>query len=112
LKKQGLLSWLKLRRTLSFSGWPEFDYPLVERDIPSDPDARHLAELVAAHDKNEWRDTLAMALGYALRKSESLMRGKGQRQRAQGLRQLASSCAEENSDLLRGRGCDDVIKSR
>jgi len=52
LVRRGRQSWMEVRRTVSTSGYPEFDYPFVEHDIPQDPLIFHVADGAWFRDGN------------------------------------------------------------
>ncbi len=54
LERRGLLSRVRLRGRLSVPGFPEYDYPLVERDVPEDPVAAGFAERLGRAASVDW----------------------------------------------------------
>ncbi|MBI5881812.1 MAG: radical SAM protein [Elusimicrobia bacterium] len=74
LDRLKLLDRVSVRGTLRLKGFPEFDYPLVERDVPPDPDVQGFADRVsrARSQGVDWHAELEGLLFTALRRSEEL----------------------------------------
>ncbi len=89
LERDGLLGQVELRGTLRLKGYPEFDYPLVERDVPLDPDVREFAERIAGARDVDWLAELDGLLLKTLLKSEEIGLGGGDDRRGRRLRQAA-----------------------
>jgi hypothetical protein len=88
LERDGLLSRLQLRGTLRLKGFPRFDYPLVEKDVPADPDVRRFCARLAGRTDIDWLEELEELLLETLILSERLRRA-GRADRAARLRALA-----------------------
>ncbi|MFA6316994.1 MAG: cobalamin-dependent protein [Elusimicrobiota bacterium] len=86
LVRLGLRDQVEVRRTLRLEGFPEFDYPLVDRDVPADPDAREFAARAARGELADWRTELDGLLATALLRSEELGLSGKDKARAAALR--------------------------
>ncbi len=74
LEKLGLLGCARVRERLSLPGFPELDYPLVDRDLPRDERAREMAALMSSWTTGSWERALAQARAY-LGRSEARVAG-------------------------------------
>ncbi|MBI5241258.1 MAG: cobalamin B12-binding domain-containing protein [Elusimicrobia bacterium] len=74
LARDGLLSRLELRGTLRLAGFPRFDYPLVEKDVPADPEVRRFCARLAGRTGIDWKAELEGLLLETLILSERLRR--------------------------------------
>lgn len=87
LDRAGLSRQVARRGILSLPGFPEFDYPLVERDVPSDPDVAAWAETLETRPRGiDWEVELEKLLFEWLLRSESLSARGEQPPRAARLR--------------------------
>ncbi|MBI4677228.1 MAG: radical SAM protein [Elusimicrobia bacterium] len=72
LERLGLRGQALVRGTLRLRGFPEFDYPLVEKDVPLDPDVREFAERAQKGLSADGVSELEGLLLKALMRSEEL----------------------------------------
>ena len=87
LERGGLSDQVETRGVLSVPGFPEYDYPLVERDRPADPDVAAWAETLAGRAAvMDWEAELERLLFMWLLRSESLTAGGQDSGRAARLR--------------------------
>ncbi|MBI5622591.1 MAG: cobalamin B12-binding domain-containing protein [Elusimicrobia bacterium] len=78
LIRLGLRSRIEVRETLRLKGFPLFDYPLVARDMPEDPDVREFCLRAGRGELGPWRSELEALLLTALKRSEELaLSGRG-----------------------------------
>ena len=94
LAREGLLAQVRRRGLLSVEGFPEFDYPLVDRDEPADPDVAAWAESLAGKGAGvDWESELESVLFEWLLRSERLAARGVERERAARLRRAVDAHA-------------------
>ncbi len=87
LERDGLLGRVRLRGALCLEGHPEFDYPLVDRDEPADPDVAAWAEDLAAKGGGvDWEGEFDGLLFSWLLRAERLTAAGAEPERAARLR--------------------------
>lgn len=94
LAREGLLGQVRRRGLLSLEGFPDFDYPLVDRDEPADPDVAAWAESLAGKGAGVgWESELESVLFEWLLRSERLAARGVERERAARLRRAVDAHA-------------------
>lgn len=96
----GLLSCVKVRTHLRIPGFGEFDYPLVEGDVPLDPDAAELAGRLPEFATGAWEQVLGRVLQHLLRRSESLRWEAGEAEHAARLRAVVDRYSDYRERVL------------
>ena len=101
LERDGLLGCVRRRGALSVPDFPEFDYPLVDRDEPHDPDVALWAEgLKAKKPGLRWDLELSRLRREWLARARRLEAGGEDLERAARLRGAVGA----HTDGLRPRG--------